>query len=141
MKVLILCTGNSCRSQMAHGFLQSFDKTITVCSAGTQASGKLNEKAVKVMAEAGIDISTHTSDSVDKYIGEEWDYVITVCGGANETCPAFIGKVKHRLHIGFDDPSHATGTEDFIRSEFIRVRNEIKEQFYTLYIEQIKPQL
>lgn len=140
MKVLILCTGNSCRSQMAHGFLQSFDKTITVCSAGTQASGKLNEKAVKVMAEAGIDISTHTSDSVDKYIGEEWDYVITVCGGANETCPAFIGKVKHRLHIGFDDPSHATGTEDFIRSEFIRVRNEIKEQFYTLYIEQIKPQ-
>lgn len=141
MKVLILCTGNSCRSQMAHGFLQSFDNTITVCSAGTQASGKLNEKAVKVMAEAGIDISTHTSDSVDKYIGEEWDYVITVCGGANETCPAFIGKVKHRLHIGFDDPSHATGTEDFIRSEFIRVRNEIKEQFYTLYIEQIKPQL
>jgi arsenate reductase len=140
MKVLILCTGNSCRSQMAHGFLQSFDNTITVCSAGTQASGKLNEKAVKVMAEAGIDISTHTSDSVDKYIGEEWDYVITVCGGANETCPAFIGKVKHRLHIGFDDPSHATGTEDFIRSEFIRVRNEIKEQFYTLYIEQIKPQ-
>lgn len=141
MKVLILCTGNSCRSQMAHGFLQSFDNTITVCSAGTQASGKLNEKAVKVMAEAGIDISTHTSDSVDKYIGEEWDYVITVCGGANETCPAFIGKVKHRLHIGFDDPSHATGTEDFIRSEFIRVRDEIKEQFYTLYIEQIKPQL
>lgn len=141
MKVLILCTGNSCRSQMAHGFLQSFDKTITVCSAGTQASGKLNEKAVKVMAEAGIDISTHTSDSVDKYIGEEWDYVITVCGGANETCPAFIGKVKHRLHIGFDDPSHATGTEDFIRSEFIRVRDEIKDRFYKFYIEQIKPQL
>ena len=141
MKVLILCTGNSCRSQMAHGFLQSFDNTITVCSAGTQASGKLNETAAKVMAEAGIDISTHTSDSVDKYIGEEWDYVITVCGGANETCPAFIGKVKHRLHIGFDDPSHATGTEDFIRSEFIRVRDEIKDRFYKFYIEQIKPQL
>ncbi|MDD2286267.1 MAG: arsenate reductase ArsC [Paludibacter sp.] len=141
MKVLILCTGNSCRSQMAHGFLQSFDKTITVCSAGTQASGKLNEKAVKVMAEAGIDISMHTSDSVDKYIGEEWNYVITVCGGANETCPAFIGKVKHRLHIGFDDPSHAVGTEEFIRSEFIRVRDEIKDRFYKFYIEKIKPQL
>lgn len=141
MKVLILCTGNSCRSQMAHGFLQSFDNTITVCSAGTQASGKLNEKAVEAMAKAGIDISTHTSDSVDKYIGEEWDYVITVCGGANETCPAFIGKVKHRLHIGFDDPSHAIGTEEFIRSEFIRVRDEIKDRFYTLYNEQIKPQL
>jgi len=141
MKVLILCTGNSCRSQMAHGWLQSFDKNLTVCSAGTQASGKLNEKAVKAMAEAGIDISHHTSDSVDKYLKDEWDYVITVCGGANEACPAFIGKVKHRLHIGFDDPSHATGSDEFIRSEFIRVRDEIKDGFYKFYIEQIKPQL
>ena len=82
MKVLILCTGNSCRSQMAHGFLQSFDPRITVCSAGTQASGKLNQKAVAAMKEAGIDISRHTSDSVDKYLKDEWDYVITVCGGA-----------------------------------------------------------
>ncbi len=141
MKVLILCTGNSCRSQMAHGFLQSFDSQITVCSAGTQASGKLNEKAVKVMAEADVDISHHTSDSVEKYLNEEWDYVITVCGGANESCPAFLGKVKHRLHIGFDDPSHAVGTEDFIWSEFIRVRDEIKEGFYKFYVEQIKVQL
>ena len=141
MKILILCTGNSCRSQMAHGFLQSFDKNITVCSAGTQASGKLNEKAVEVMKEAGIDISRHTSDPVDKYLGEEWDYVITVCGGANEACPAFIGKVKHRLHIGFDDPSHASGTPEFIISEFYRVRNEIKNAFYKLYTEQIKSQL
>ncbi len=141
MKVLILCTGNSCRSQMAHGFLQSFDSRITVCSAGTQASGNLNEKAVQVMAEADINISHHTSDPVEKYLGEEWDYVITVCGGANEACPAFIGKVKHRLHIGFDDPSHATGTEEYIRSEFIRVRDEIKKGFYKFYIEQIKPQL
>jgi arsenate reductase len=133
MKVLILCTGNSCRSQMAHGFLQSFDPGITVRSAGTEASGKLNPKAVAVMKEAGIDISHHTSDAVDLYLGEEWDYVITVCGGANEACPAFIGKVKHRLHIGFDDPSHATGTDEFIRSEFIRVRDEIKEQFFEFY--------
>jgi arsenate reductase len=137
MKVLILCTGNSCRSQMAHGFLESFDKTITVCSAGTEASGKLNVKAVKAMAEIGIDISHHTSDSVDKYLSDEWDYVITVCGGANEVCPAFIGKVKHRLHIGFDDPSHATGTDEYIWSEFIRVRDEIKESFYRLYDEVI----
>ena len=141
MKVLILCTGNSCRSQMAHGFLQSFDSTITVCSAGTQASGKLNQKAVEVMKQAGVDISHHTSDSVDKYLKKEWDYVITVCGGANEECPAFFGKVKHRLHMGYDDPSHAVGTEEFIWSEFIRVRDEIKEGFYKLYIEQIKPQL
>jgi len=133
MKILILCTGNSCRSQMAHGFLQSFDKNLIVCSAGTEASGKLNEKAVKVMNEIGIDISHHTSDSVDLYLNEEWEYVITVCGGANENCPTFIGKVKHRLHIGFDDPSHVVGTDEFIWSEFRRVRDEIKEKFYELY--------
>ena len=137
MKVLILCTGNSCRSQMAHGFLQSFDKNIKVYSAGTEASGKLNAKAVKAMAEAGIDISTHTSDSVSKYLNEVWDYVITVCGGANESCPTFIGNVKHRIHIGFDDPSHAVGTDEFIWSEFIRVRDEIKEGFYKFYKENI----
>ncbi len=141
MKVLILCTGNSCRSQMAHGFLQSFDSSLTVCSAGTEASGKLNHKAVEVMKEAGIDISLHTSDSVDIYLDEEWDYVITVCGGANENCPAFLGKVKHRLHIGFDDPSHATGTPEFVESEYYRVRDEIKAAFWKFYNEQIKPQL
>lgn len=138
MKVLILCTGNSCRSQMAHGFLQSFDKNITVESAGTKASGKLNQTAVKVMDEIGLDISQHTSDSVTKYLNETWDYVITVCGGANESCPAFIGKVKNRLHIGFDDPSHAIGTNEFVMSEFYRVRNEIKTAFHRLYTEQIK---
>ena len=141
MKILILCTGNSCRSQMAHGFLQSFNPNITVCSAGTQASGKLNEKAVAVMKEAGVDISHHTSDSVDKYLKDEWDYVITVCGGANEECPAFFGKVKHRLHIGFDDPSHAVGTAEFIDSEYIRVRDEIKEAFWRFYMQEIKPNL
>ncbi|QQS50911.1 MAG: arsenate reductase ArsC [Bacteroidota bacterium] len=138
MKVLILCTGNSCRSQMAHGFLQSFDKNIQVCSAGTEASGRLNEKAVAVMKEIGIDISHHTSDSVEKYLHDEWDYVITVCGGANESCPAFLGKVKHRLHIGFDDPSHATGTDEYIWSEFHRVRDEIKEGFWKFYNQNIK---
>ena len=138
MKVLILCTGNSCRSQMAHGFLQSFDPSLTVCSAGTEASGKLNHKAVEVMKEAGIDISHHTSDQVDIYLNDEWDYVITVCGGANENCPAFFGKVKHRLHIGFDDPSHATGTPEFIQSEYYRVRDEIKEAFWKFYIENLK---
>ena len=138
MKILILCTGNSCRSQMAEGFLQSFDKSLTVCSAGTQASGKLNEKAVAIMKEAGIDISHHTSDSVEKYLHEEWDYVITVCGGANEECPAFFGKVKHRLHMGFDDPSHAVGTDEFIWNEFRRVRDEIKTMFYQFYLENLK---
>jgi arsenate reductase len=126
---------------MAHGFLHSFDPSITVCSAGTEASGKLNPGAVAAMKEVGIDISHHTSDSVDLYLGEEWDYVITVCGGANEDCPVFSGKVGHRLHIGFDDPSHAVGSDEFIRSEFRRVRDEIKEKFWKLYTEKLKPQL
>lgn len=141
MKILILCTGNSCRSQMAHGFVESFDKRMIVRSAGTEASGKLNQQAVAAMKEIGIDISNHTSDSVDKYLSEEWDYVITVCSGANENCPVFPGKVKHRLHIGFDDPSHTVGTEEFIWSEFIRVREEIREGFYKFYKEEIEPQL
>lgn len=138
MKILILCTGNSCRSQMAHGFLQSFDTEITVCSAGTEPAGRVNTKAIEVMKEARVDISKHFPKSVNQYIDEEWDYVITVCDHANETCPVFSGKVKHRLHIGFDDPSHAVGSEDFIWSEFRRVRDEIKKGFYKFYTEQIK---
>ncbi len=126
---------------MAHGFMESFDKRMIVRSAGTEASGHLNSKAVEVMREIGIDISHHTSDPVEKYLKEEWDYVITVCGGANENCPVFTGNVKNRLHIGFDDPSHLTGTDEYIHSEFIRVRDEIKEGFYKLYNERIKPYL
>jgi arsenate reductase len=139
MKILILCTGNSCRSQMAHGFLQSFDKTMEVHSAGTEPAEMVNQKAVKVMHEVGIDISQHKPKMVDQYLNDEWDYVITVCDHANETCPAFFGKVKTRLHLGFEDPSHATGTDDFIWSEFRRVRDEIKTTFYKLYSERIKP--
>lgn len=140
MKILILCTGNSCRSQMAHGFLQSFDERLQVYSAGTEASGQLNKKAVAVMKEVGIDISLHTSDSVQLYLKDSWDYVITVCGGAKETCPSFVGNVKHHLHMGSDDPSQITGTPAYIHQEFIRVRNEIKDQFFTFY-QSIKDQL
>jgi len=138
MKVLILCTGNSCRSQMAHGFLQSFDKNIEVYSAGTEPAEQVNRKAVKVMQEAGIDISHHAPKMVDQYLNDEWDYVITVCDSANESCPAFSGKVKKRLHIGFEDPSHATGTEEFIWSEFRRVRDEIRSKFYEFYLNNLK---
>ncbi len=138
MKILILCTGNSCRSQMAHGWLQSFDKNIEVHSAGTEPSFQVNTKAIKVMAEAGIDISNHYPKHVNKYLNDEWDYVITVCDNANETCPLFTGKVKKRLHIGFEDPSAKTGTEEFIWSEFRRIRDEIKEKFYEFYINDLK---
>ncbi|MDP4222040.1 MAG: arsenate reductase ArsC [Bacteroidota bacterium] len=133
MKVLILCTGNSCRSQMAQGFLQSFDKNITVCSAGTNPSGKVNEKAISVMKEVGIDISHHKPKSVGMYLGEVWDYVITVCDDAYETCPFFSGKVKHRIHLGFKDPAKIQGTEEFILSEFRKIRDSIKKEFMTLY--------
>ena len=138
MKILILCTGNSCRSQMAQGFLQSFDKHITVCSAGTEPAKQVNPKAVKVMQEVGIDISHHTPKMVDQYLNDEWDFVITVCDNANETCPAFLGKVKNRVHIGFEDPTHATGTDEYIRSEFRRVRNEIKQKLFQYYNEKIR---
>ncbi|NLY24937.1 MAG: arsenate reductase ArsC [Bacteroidales bacterium] len=141
MKILILCTGNSCRSQMAHGFLQRFDEKLTVRSAGTEPARQVNQTAVKVMKEVGIDISHHTPQMVDQYIKDEWDYVITVCDHANETCPLFTGKVKQRLHMGYEDPSHAKGTEEFILSEFYRIRDQIKNDFHKLYIEQLKPQL
>ncbi len=141
MKVLILCTGNSCRSQMAHGFLQSFDENLMVRSAGTQPADQVNPKAVKVMDEVGIAIGHHKPTLVDEYLEEEWDFVVTVCDDANESCPAFFGKVRHRLHIGFEDPSHATGTDEFIWSEFRRVRDLIHSAFSQLYEDQIKPQL
>ena len=138
MKILILCTGNSCRSQMAHGFLKSFDPKLEVYSAGTKPAEKVNPLAVKVMQEKGIDISHHTPHNVNEYLNESWDYVITVCGGANDSCPTFIGNVKHRIHIGFDDPSEAVGSEEYIMSEFRRVRNEIKDQFEQFYKDNLK---
>jgi arsenate reductase len=140
-KILILCTGNSCRSQMAHGFLQSFDSRLEVFSAGTKPAEKVNQTAVKVMSELGIDISNHVPQNVDNQIGKEWDYVITVCDSAKETCPIFSGKVKHRLHIGFEDPSEAVGTPEFIMSEFYRIRDEIKSRFQELYTDKLLPEL
>jgi arsenate reductase (thioredoxin) len=137
MKILILCTGNSCRSQMAHGFLQSFDKSLTVCSAGTEPAKQVNQTAVKVMKEVGIDISHHTPKMVDQYLNDEWDYVITVCDHANETCPVFSGKVINRIHIGFKDPSLTSGTEEYILNEFRRIRDEIKKTFYSFYTQNL----
>jgi arsenate reductase (thioredoxin) len=138
MKILILCTGNSCRSQMAHGFLQSFDQNLQVFSAGTEPAKKVSYKAVQVMQEVGIDIGKHEPKHVEQYLNESWDFVITVCGGANESCPAFFGKVKNRVHIGFEDPSHATGTDHYVMGEFRRVRDEIKNKFMEFYLQHLK---
>ena len=120
---------------MAHGFLQSFDKSLEVHSAGTNPTSQVNPQAIQVMHEVGIDISTHTPKSVGIYLNDEWDYVITVCGGANETCPMFVGKVGKRLHIGFDDPALSTDI-----NEFRRVRDEIKSKLLSFYSSNIQTQ-
>lgn len=125
MRYLVLCTGNRCRSQMAHGIIQHLHPEAEVCSAGVKPASEVHPLAVKVMSEIGIDISAHYPKNVSGYIGQSWDYVITVCGGAKENCPMFTGKVGTHLHIGFDDPDAFTGTEDQIIGEFRRVRDEI----------------
>jgi len=133
MRILLLCTGNSCRSQMAQGFLQSFDKKLHIFSAGTEPAARINPTAVKVMKEAGIDISNNKPGNVDQYLNEAWDYVITVCDDANESCPVFPGKVRNRLHMGFEDPSGFKGTDMQVISEFRRIRDEIRSAFYKFY--------
>lgn len=138
MRVLILCTGNSCRSQMVEGYLKSFDKNLEVYSAGTKPADSVNPFAVRVMKEIGIDISNGVPENVDKYINQSFDYVVTVCDNAKETCPVFMGNVKHRLHIRFDDPADAVGSEEEIMMVYRRVRNEISDQFKKFYIENLK---
>ncbi len=133
MKILVLCTGNSCRSQMAEGFLKSFDNKLKVVSAGTKPSIKVHPLAIKVMLEENIDLTKNKPKSVNEFLNNEFDYVITVCGGAKENCPMFTGKVKHRIHIGFDDPAEAKGNYEFVLSEFRRIRDEIKKEFYEFY--------
>ncbi|HPM39410.1 MAG TPA: arsenate reductase ArsC [Bacteroidales bacterium] len=135
MKILIICTGNSCRSQMAEAFLQSFDSNVIVFSAGTKPENKVDDMAIAVMQELGIDISQKIPKSVEKYINEYWDYVITVCDNAKETCPVFLGDVRHRIHIGFEDPSNIQGSYEYRLNEYRRIRDEIKEKFLQLYNE------
>jgi arsenate reductase len=123
---------------MAEGFLKSLDKELDVQSAGTWPASMVQYRAIAVMKEIGIDISDGIPKSVDQFLKKEFDYVITVCDNAKETCPVFAGKVKHRLHIGFDDPVEAFGTEEHIVSEFRRVRDEIRLRFRQFYDETLK---
>jgi arsenate reductase len=123
---------------MAEGFLKSFDKNLQVFSAGTKPAENVNPFAIKAMKEIGIDISNGTAKNVDKYISESFDYVITVCDNAKETCPVFIGDVKHQLHKGFDDPAEAAGIEEKVMPIYRRVRDEIQKEFYDLYIKELK---
>jgi len=138
MRILIICTGNTCRSQMAEGFLKSFDKQLEVYSAGTQAEGKVNQYAVKVMDELNIDISRNLPQHVDLYLNKNFDFVITVCDGAKESCPVFRGKVKKHVHIGFEDPAKARGTEEEQLLIYRKVRDQIKKSFSGFYQENIQ---
>jgi len=137
MRILILCTGNSCRSQMAEGFLKSYD-SLEVRSAGTHPAERVHPKAVQVMHETGIGLSSHRPKMVDEFLSQSFDYVITVCDHAKENCPLFTGDVKHRLHIGFEDPAEAKGPEEEVLEVFRAVRDRIRESMHAFYTENIK---
>lgn len=127
--VLILCTGNSCRSHMAEGILRhAAGDLFEVHSAGSKPAGYVHPKAIAALAELGIDIAHHTSKHMNDFLSQEIHTVITVCGNADHACPMFPGQVK-RYHWGFSDPAHATGTEDEIMAEFRVVRDQIKLVF------------
>jgi arsenate reductase len=127
--VLVLCTGNSCRSHLAEGILRAAaGDAIRVASAGSKPAGYVHPLAVKVMLEIGIDISGHRSKHLDEFLNGPVETVITVCGNADQACPMFPGQVN-RHHWGFDDPAHATGTEDEKLAVFRRVRDEIRRVF------------
>lgn len=114
---------------MAEGFLRRFAPNWEVHSAGTFPGERVHHTAVQVMREKGIDISSHIPKNVDQFIGTDFEYVITVCDDARETCPVFTGKVKRRLHMGFEDPAKVTGTEEHVLAEFRRIRDEIEARF------------
>ncbi|MBA7658566.1 Arsenate reductase [subsurface metagenome] len=131
IKVLFLCTGNSCRSQIAEAWARHLKSdVIEPYSAGIRPIG-VSSRTIKVMAEAGVDISGHTSKGVDELVGIDFDYVVTVCDNARQQCPMFPGRTKH-VHKSFDDPYFATGSEEEIMAVFRRVRDEIKTFIETL---------
>ena len=136
-RILILCTGNSARSQMAEGLLRSMDRGLEVYSAGTAPAARVHPGAVQAMHELGIDISAHRPKGVDGFLGQPFDFVITVCDHANETCPVFHGPVGRRLHMGFDDPAAAAGTEAQVLDVFRRVRDEMRDRLGRFHGEEI----
>ena len=127
--ILVLCTGNSCRSHLAEGILRgALGGKYEVASAGSKPAGYVHPQGIRVMAEIGIDISGHHSKHLDEFLSRDVETVITVCGNADQACPMFPGQVN-RHHFPFDDPAHATGTEDEVLAVFRRVRDEIRAVF------------
>lgn len=136
-KILVLCTGNSCRSQIAEGYLRHFaNGNAEVYSAGVETHG-VNPKAIAIMQEDGIDISNHTSNNIDEYFDIDFDFVITVCDNAKERCPFFPTKAK-KFHHNFSDPAKATGTDEEINEQFRQVRQQIKEYCERFVAENLK---
>jgi len=127
-KVLVLCTGNSCRSQMAEGLINARLEGFEAFSAGTKPSGYVHPKAIAVMNELGIDLSHNESKNLEQFRGQYFDYVLTVCDSAKENCPVWLEAAGQREHLGFDDPAEATGSDEEITAEFRRVRDEIAER-------------
>lgn len=136
--ILVLCTGNSARSQMAEGILKSLDPQLEVDSAGTDPASRVNPFAVRAMIEEGIDISAEAPKSVEQFLGRAFDYVITVCGDADRNCPSFHGKVGRRLHIGFPDPAAVNGTDGEVMAAFRTVRDDIRKRFTEFYENNIR---
>ena len=135
--ILILCTGNSCRSHLAEGILRAaVGEAAEVASAGSDPAGYVHPMAVEVRKEIEIDISAHTSKHLDEFLQREVHTVITVCGNADQACPIFPGQAE-KHHWPFDDPAKATGSEEEIRAEFRRVRDEIRAKFEA-YAEEIR---
>lgn len=141
LKILILCTGNSARSQMTEGVLRSLNPKLDVHSAGTKPAPKVNPFAVQAMKEIGLDISAAKPKAVEQYIGQDFDFVVTVCDDADKNCPRFSGKVGKRLHIGFPDPAKATGTDAEKLAVFRKVRDDIRTRFGALYQSELSPAL
>lgn len=127
MKVLIMCTGNSCRSQMAEGLLRSVHPSWEIESAGTHPEKEVNQFAVQVMKEIGIDISAHYPKNTQRFTSDSFDVVWTVCDNARETCPVFTGEVTRRIHTGFEDPAAVHGTAEEVIGAYRRIRDKIKE--------------
>lgn len=132
-RILIICTGNTCRSQMAEHLLRSFDPELDLFSAGTEPGKIINPRTVKVMAELGIDVSKSKPRKIDCFLTSPFDYVVTVCDNARVHCPTFQGLVKNRLHIGFEDPATATGTEEEVMAVYRKIRDQINIKFREFY--------
>jgi arsenate reductase (thioredoxin) len=141
LRILVLCTWNSCRSQMTEATLRSLDSRLEVFSAGTEPAPEVNPDAVRVMQEIGLDLSGARPKHVAQFLDAPFDYVITVCGEAEEKCPYFRGEVGRRLHMGFPDPAKATGTEEQLLVIFRESRDEIRTAFRKFYERELKPRL